>query len=584
MIRTSLLSLLLIHHAQAMFFSRLSELGPEDAGQATGNAVRTVDRAVEQGVGSAVHSIDRAAVITQEWTEESGHDTKKHTPHEMTVEQMTDCKGDNLKTPDFPLMYAELFRHGVVQVRDCLNGHQNLQSVTYSLTKPEYIEPDQRSTQPLREEMPPHSHTEMEKVYTDAPLPMAAESQVAAVENNESRNAIPSEDACSLDDEESEERNTSAQPSRVYGRDLLLGHQRRSGDPMSDVVLPTTIPLVVINARLPEGLQRMQKKPKRFPKPNTQHGHTSNRRRESPDAMQAAIHSKSDHTSATTLPSSRNLPRPSSIDNSVEEHGISPRLTTRQTGLLETLKDVVSKSLPAELQDKFRGCVVHGSVAYDMATAKSDLDVALEFSENLDQKTTGKVLTLITKEMESLWPQHEIQLIDSKIPIIRAEPDSSETGPCCQCDIKIANRLSSGRLEERVKTDIIMEFMSDDPRVKPLCMWVKDWAKQHGICNTRAGYLSSFGYLIMVIHYLKVERHGQNLDELIQGFLEYYTKFDWDTHGVSVEQNVIAQNKKWCHMLVRDPVMPDRNLGRNINNTKRQDILSKFHEQLEALQ
>jgi len=170
---------------------------------------------------------------------EPGHDTKMHTPHEMTVEQVPGDKirslihmaacSDAAKVPDVPLMYAELFRHGVVQVRDCLNGHQNLQPVTYSLTKPV-------------PSCPPAAPQTDEIVKS-----ILAAATKAALSNLEKEEAEYS-------GEESKQWNMSAQPSRVYPRDFLL--QRCSGDIMPD----ETLPFVVSNVMLPEGLQRMQKK------------------------------------------------------------------------------------------------------------------------------------------------------------------------------------------------------------------------------------------------------------------------------------------------------------------------------------
>lgn len=65
-----------------------------------------------------------------------------------------------------------------------------------------------------------------------------------------------------------------------------------------------------------------------------------------------------------------------------------------------------------------------------------------------------------------------------------------------QCDINFSADLA-------LHNTLLMRcYSSSDPRVKPLILFVKQWAKSRGINSSYRGTLSSYGYVLMVLHYL----------------------------------------------------------------------------------
>ncbi|KAH8912850.1 hypothetical protein BR93DRAFT_942613 [Coniochaeta sp. PMI_546] len=71
-----------------------------------------------------------------------------------------------------------------------------------------------------------------------------------------------------------------------------------------------------------------------------------------------------------------------------------------------------------------------------------------------------------------------------------------KTGAGVQCDVNFSAHLALHN------TALLRCYSYTDPRVKPLILFVKHWAKVRGINNPYRGTLSSYGYVLMVLHYL----------------------------------------------------------------------------------
>ncbi|KAI0003145.1 hypothetical protein F4779DRAFT_602273 [Xylariaceae sp. FL0662B] len=65
-----------------------------------------------------------------------------------------------------------------------------------------------------------------------------------------------------------------------------------------------------------------------------------------------------------------------------------------------------------------------------------------------------------------------------------------------QCDINFSAHLALQN------TLLLRCYSYTDPRVRPLVLFVKHWAKARGINTPYRGTLSSYGYVLMVLHYL----------------------------------------------------------------------------------
>ncbi|KAL8688561.1 MAG: hypothetical protein Q9218_005559 [Villophora microphyllina] len=74
--------------------------------------------------------------------------------------------------------------------------------------------------------------------------------------------------------------------------------------------------------------------------------------------------------------------------------------------------------------------------------------------------------------------------------------DFPKDGVGVQCDINFSNRLALHN------STMLRCYNLCDPRVKPMVLFVKAWAKRRNINSPYHGTLSSYGYVLMVLHYL----------------------------------------------------------------------------------
>ncbi|OAL49361.1 PAP/OAS1 substrate-binding domain-containing protein, partial [Pyrenochaeta sp. DS3sAY3a] len=74
--------------------------------------------------------------------------------------------------------------------------------------------------------------------------------------------------------------------------------------------------------------------------------------------------------------------------------------------------------------------------------------------------------------------------------------DFPKTGVGIQCDVNFDNPLGIHN------THLLRCYSMTDPRVQPIILFVKAWAKRRKINSSYSGTLSSYGWVLMVLHYL----------------------------------------------------------------------------------
>jgi terminal uridylyltransferase len=116
-------------------------------------------------------------------------------------------------------------------------------------------------------------------------------------------------------------------------------------------------------------------------------------------------------------------------------------------------------------------------------SAKADNDIAANMEglklENLDHKRP-------VKTNHSQWTRE-------KAP---GHYDFPEHGCGIRCDISFNQRVSS------YNTRLVRLYTKCDPRVQPMILFVKIWAKRRKINSNYHGTLSSYGWTLLVLHFL----------------------------------------------------------------------------------
>ena len=181
------------------------------------------------------------------------------------------------------------------------------------------------------------------------------------------------------------------------------------------------------------------------------------------------------------------------------------------------------------------------------------------------------------------------------VPIVKLTDDNSG----------IDSDISVCLTQSVVKTNLIKKYVAIDWRVKPLVLSIKHWVKSRKLTNTHRGDLNSFGFTLMIIHYLqslsppilpildisinewiKPEKfvdfgieNTKHIGELFSGFFMYYhSKFKADKHAICItahdgKNNVDGFLKKAvCRLavghndvlIVLDPLDETDNIGRRV--------------------
>ena len=126
--------------------------------------------------------------------------------------------------------------------------------------------------------------------------------------------------------------------------------------------------------------------------------------------------------------------------------------------------------------------------------APTNAEVPQENSSVLATKSEDKISDgTEDKTKRDQHHRHEKQWTREKVvgPL-----DFPKTGCGIQCDINFENPLGIHN------THMLRCYSLTDPRVRPIVLFVKSWAKRRKVNSAYSGTLNSYGWVLMVLHYL----------------------------------------------------------------------------------
>ncbi|CAG7725216.1 unnamed protein product, partial [Allacma fusca] len=266
-------------------------------------------------------------------------------------------------------------------------------------------------------------------------------------------------------------------------------------------------------------------------------------------------------------------------------------------------------------------CFYHNRINLRYRTLKI-LPAFFHFTtRTMDHRTTLRQIAKILKNFHLKFS--DVTFIDATVPIVKFYHLKYNL----EGDISVENRLAVAN------TKLLRAYADIDPRVTVLGSFVKSVTKMCDISDASAGGLSSYGYTLMVIHYLQqleppllpvlqefcldtVEpsrignwdvrfyqdiknlpkvwsRHGHNkmsVGELWLGFLYYYVEvFNFEEFVISIRQwsPLTKGFKRWPEIkkrfvAIEDPFDLSRNLAKHLSRNMSNYILSVFDYMLEA--
>ncbi|GBG24452.1 PolyA RNA polymerase cid13 [Hondaea fermentalgiana] len=186
----------------------------------------------------------------------------------------------------------------------------------------------------------------------------------------------------------------------------------------------------------------------------------------------------------------------------------SPETEQTRKNFVDELQNVVNQT------SVMWGCdaklVPFGSSVNNFGAENSDLDICLVlmpsgarwpdafFDDTPSEQLGAPPATKAVEDLAATLSENGFEDVDdsrksARIPILQFRHGPMEL----ECDICVDNRLA-------VRNTLLLRTYSlIDPRVRQLAYVVKTWAKRRKINNPAERTLSSYGYILMVIHYLQ---------------------------------------------------------------------------------
>ena len=157
---------------------------------------------------------------------------------------------------------------------------------------------------------------------------------------------------------------------------------------------------------------------------------------------------------------------------------------------------------------------VFGSSANGFGSPNSDIDMCLQIpgSMSLSEDAGSEAMAKLAEKLgESGMEDVDISRLNARIPIIMYHcPDplstNSSSAEALECDLSMQNPLAV------LNTSLLRAYAEITPVTRVLACIIKRWAKARDINSPARHTLSSYGYIIMLLHFLTIhERSGNGL-------------------------------------------------------------------------
>ncbi|CAF1174331.1 unnamed protein product [Adineta steineri] len=164
---------------------------------------------------------------------------------------------------------------------------------------------------------------------------------------------------------------------------------------------------------------------------------------------------------------------------------------------IENRQEILNQ-LEKQFKKDYPDCNLHafGSFYNGFGFHQSDLDVCIVFKDDREKNNDEviRIMQRILRAMKSSNTFENVQpVLHAKVPIIRSRHRQLHI----EIDISLHNMLA---IEN---TRLLKTYTDIDPRVSELGYMIKHLAKFCGIGDASRGTLSSYAYIIMLIHFLQ---------------------------------------------------------------------------------
>ncbi|TVU50294.1 hypothetical protein EJB05_01660 [Eragrostis curvula] len=145
-----------------------------------------------------------------------------------------------------------------------------------------------------------------------------------------------------------------------------------------------------------------------------------------------------------------------------------------------------------------------GSFTMDLFTAKSDLDLSVNFNNDINNQFPRKDKISAIRRLAKVLHDHQRNgrcygvspIVTAIVPVLKV----TDQGTGVECDISVENKDGMSR-------SMIFKFISSiDERFRILCYLMKFWAKSHDVNSPKDRTISSMAIISLVAFHLQTRR------------------------------------------------------------------------------
>ncbi|XP_050538255.1 poly(A) RNA polymerase, mitochondrial-like [Daktulosphaira vitifoliae] len=188
------------------------------------------------------------------------------------------------------------------------------------------------------------------------------------------------------------------------------------------------------------------------------------------------------------------------------------------------------------------------------------------------------------------------RISQAKVPIVKFSQDFIGV----ECDLSVSNETAL------YMSELLYILGNFDPRVRPLVFTIKIWAQEVNITNDIPGrWITNFSLTLLVLFYLQQEKiipsiqhlaklagsndvqitddgvnctflrditklshepsNKKTLEQLLQGFFEYYASYDFNTNAMSLNYGTTIPKPEYNAMYIVNPLEVNFNVSKNVS-------------------
>eukprot|EP01039_Chlorochromonas_danica_P000473 gene473-512_t len=211
----------------------------------------------------------------------------------------------------------------------------------------------------------------------------------------------------------------------------------------------------------------------------------------------------------------------------------------------ECFRERLQKSLQeAGALPRGTGLVLYGSSTNNFGNISSDIDMCLLYPRDQELTPEDKIALIeqIGNALAKLGMSEVRTRPTARIPIVQFKDNCAGL----DCDISVHNALALAN------TQLLRAYSNIDPRVRLLAYIIKQWAKSRHINSPSDGTLSSYGFLLTVIHFLQ-NRPIPLLPSLQQLPPNWMGQIDVSSSGLPVVAERNAAEGHLCNVYFLNP-------------------------------